>query len=156
MKLGKVQIQTLLRITHLAYIIGSHIWSLFAQIHMKSWPKVKLGKKFKSVRTLLRITHLAHRKLYLVIICASLHEKLTKIEIRSSYYLLQIGFIYPYLAPKYHFCPYLALLTYIWLHLGLIILIWAYLPLIALISPYVPYSPYICMLLWRLHLCAKF
>ena len=30
------------RITHLA--IGSQIWSLFAPIHMKSWPKVKLGK----------------------------------------------------------------------------------------------------------------
>ena len=24
--------------------IGSHIWSLFSPIHMKSWPKVKLGQ----------------------------------------------------------------------------------------------------------------
>ena len=24
--------------------IGSHIWSLFAPIHMKSWPKMKLGQ----------------------------------------------------------------------------------------------------------------
>ena len=30
------------RITHLT--IGSHIWSLFAPIQMKSLPKVKLGK----------------------------------------------------------------------------------------------------------------
>ena len=91
---------------------------------MKSWPKVKLGQVQVG-----SITHLAHRKSYLVIICPNAHEKLTKSEIRSSYYLLQFGFIYPYLAPKYHFCPYLALFTYIWLHLGLITHIWAYLPL---------------------------
>ena len=42
------------RITHLA--IGSHIWSLFAPIHMQ----------------------------YMVIICPNSHEKLTKSEIRSS------------------------------------------------------------------------
>ena len=44
-------------------------------------------------------------------ICPNSHEKLTKSEIRLSYYLLQFRFIYPYLAPKYNFCPYLALLT---------------------------------------------
>ena len=33
--------------------------------------------------------------------------------------------------------------------------IWLYLPLIALIWPYMPYSPYIYILLVRLHLCAK-
>ena len=42
-----------------------------------------------------------------------------------------------------------------WLYLDLITLIWAYLPLIALILPYVPYSPYICILLLRPHLCAN-
>ena len=63
---------------------------------MKSWPKVKLGQ---------------------VIICPNSHEKLAKIEIRSSYYLAQFGFVYPYLAPKYHFGPYLALLTYIFQYL---------------------------------------
>ena len=47
-----------------------------------------------SVRTLLRITHLAHRKSYLIIICPNSHAKLTKSEIRSSYYLLKFGFIY--------------------------------------------------------------
>ena len=31
-----------------------------------------------------------------------------------------------------------------------------YLPLIALILPYMPYSPYICIIILRLHLCAKF
>ena len=36
----------------------------------------------------------------------------------GSYYLLQFGFIYPYLAPKYHLCPYLALLTYIYHYLA--------------------------------------
>ena len=90
---------------------------------------------------MLRITHPAHRKSYLVIIFPNSHDKLTNSEIRSSYYLLQFGFIYPYLATKYHCYPYLALVTYIWLYLGLITLIWAYLPLIALILPYVPYSP---------------
>ena len=39
---------------------------------------------------------------------------LTKSEIRLGYYMLQFGFIYPYLAPKYHFGPYLALLTFIY------------------------------------------
>ena len=63
---------------------------------------MKLGQ-VQSVRTLLRITHLAHRKSYLFIICPKSHEKLTKSEIRSSYYLLQFDFIHPYLAPKYHF-----------------------------------------------------
>ena len=46
----------------------------------------------------------------------------------GHYYLLQFGFIYPDLVPKYNFCPYLALLTYIYLYLvyiGLITLIWA-------------------------------
>ena len=28
----------------LIWPIGSHIWSLFAPIHMKCWPKVKLGQ----------------------------------------------------------------------------------------------------------------
>ena len=65
---------------------------------------------------------------------------LTKSEIRLSYYLLQFGFIYPYLAPKIPFLSifsitylYLPLFTYIWMYLGLITVIWAYLPLIALI-----------------------
>ena len=69
------------RITHLA--IGSHIWSLFAPIHMKSLPKVKLGK-VQVVRTLLGVTHIAYMKSYLAIICAYSHEKLTKHEIWSS------------------------------------------------------------------------
>ena len=102
-----------------------------------------------------KITHLTHWKSYLVIICPNSHEKLTKSEIRSNC-LLQFGFIYPYLAPKYRFSPYLALLTYIYLYLSVFRLICAYLPLIALILPYVPYSPYICFHLLRLHLCAKF
>ena len=58
----------------------------------------------------------------------------------SSYYLLQFGFIYPYLTPKYHCCPYLAIFTYLWPYLALIILILAYLLLIALILPYVQYA----------------
>ena len=65
----------------------------------------------------------------------------TKYEIRSSYYLLQFGLIYPYLAPQYHVWPYLELLTYIYHYLpniALIIIIWSYLPLIALIWPCVP------------------
>ena len=48
---------------------------------------------------------------------------LTKNEIMSSYYLLQFGFIYPYLTPKYHCCTYLALLIYIYHYLPIIFLI---------------------------------
>ena len=51
---------------------------------------------------------------------------------------------------------YLALFTYIYPHLALFALIWLYLPLIALIWPYMPYSPYINIILVRLHLCATF
>ena len=115
----------------------------------QKWNYVKL----KSVRTLLRITRLANRKSYLIIICPNAHEKLTKSEImwswsqfehfseslvypigiyiwpqftwkvRSSYYLLQLGLIYPYLAPKYHVSPYLALLTCIYHYLPIFCLI---------------------------------
>ena len=75
------------------------------------------------------------------------------------------NFIYlPYLALKYNVCPYLSLLyhlnlplfTYIWSNVALMTLIWSYLPLVALIWPYVPYSPQICIILLRLHRCAKF
>ena len=60
---------------------------------------------------------------YLAIIGLNSRETLTKYEIRSSYYLLQFGFIYPYLSPKYNFCLYLALLfTNIWSYLALITL----------------------------------
>ena len=79
---------------------------------MKSYPKVKLGQ----VQVGLNI---AHRKSYLVIIGPNSQERLTKSEIRSSYYLVQYGFIYPYLAPKYQFGPYLALLTYIYNYLSI-------------------------------------
>ena len=84
---------------------------------MKSWPKKWNDVKLKSVRTFLRITRLAYRKLYLAIIGPNSHDKLTKYEIRSRYYFLQFGFIYPYLAQKYYVCPYLALFTYIYRYL---------------------------------------
>ena len=35
----------------------------------------------------------------------------------GRYYLVQFGFIYPYLAQKYHFGPYLTLLNYIYHYL---------------------------------------
>ena len=41
-KLGKVQVGSNIAQNH-SSTIGSPIWSLFAPIHMKSWPKVKLG-----------------------------------------------------------------------------------------------------------------
>ena len=69
---------------------GSHIWSLFAPIHMKSCKR---------------------------------------------YYLVQFGFIYPYLAPKYTFCPYLALLTYIYLYVAVFGLNYPYLGIFALNCP---------------------
>ena len=67
---------------------------------MKSWPKVKLGQVQVG-------SNIAQNHSYLVIICPNSHEKLTKSEIRLSYYLLQFDFIHPYLAPKYNFCPYI-------------------------------------------------
>ena len=66
--------------------IWNHIWSLFASIHMQSWPKVKLYK-LESVWTFLKTTHLAYMKWYLAIIDPNSHDKFTKYEIRSSYYL---------------------------------------------------------------------
>ena len=65
----------------LIWLLGSHIWSLFAQIHMNSWPKLN-QVKLELVRTLFKI-HLASGKLYLAIFCPNSHEKLTKIKIRS-------------------------------------------------------------------------
>ena len=83
----------------------------------------------------------------------------------GSHYLPLLGFIYSYFAPIYNFgldfalfiyiFQYLALFIYIYPHLPLFAPIWLYLPLIALIWPYMPYSPYIYILLVRLHLCAK-
>ena len=58
----------------------SHIWSLFAQIHMKSWPNVKLCQ-VGVVLILPNITHLAFRKSYLAIIGPNSYEKLTKYEL---------------------------------------------------------------------------
>ena len=55
--------------------------------------------------------------------------------IRSSYYLLQFDLIYPYLAPKYHFCSYLALLIYICLYLAVFRLNYPYLGIFALNCP---------------------
>ena len=49
--------------------------------------KLKLGRSWESVRTLLKLTRLAYRKSYLAIIGRNSHEKLTKYEIRASYYL---------------------------------------------------------------------
>ena len=56
-KLGEVQVGSNIAQNHsssssrfehcsesLIYPIRSHIWSLFTPIHMKSWPKVKLGQ----------------------------------------------------------------------------------------------------------------
>ena len=42
MKLGLSRFEYCLEL--LIKPIGSHIWSLFAPIHMKSWPKLKLGQ----------------------------------------------------------------------------------------------------------------
>ena len=63
---------------------------------------------------------------------------LTKYEIRLSYYLLQFGFIYPYLAPKYHFRLYMHIPTYlptltaIYLYLALFSLNYSFLVIFAL------------------------
>ena len=56
----------------------------YVTMHVKSWPKVN-WVKLQSVRTLFRITCLVdYRKSYVVIICASSCEKLTKSEIGLS------------------------------------------------------------------------
>ena len=51
------------------------MWSLYVPIHVKSLPKVI---KLKSVQILLKITGLAHRKSYVVIICANAVKSLPK------------------------------------------------------------------------------
>ena len=61
---------------------------------MKSWPKVKLGQVQVGSNIAQKHSSSPSMKSYLVIICPNSHEKLTKSEIRSSYYLLQFGFIY--------------------------------------------------------------
>ena len=58
---------------------------------MKSWPKLKLCQV--QVGSNIAQNH-SSNKSYLVITCPNSHEKLTKIEIRSSYYLVQFGFVY--------------------------------------------------------------
>ena len=129
---------------------------------MKSLPKSQLGKVGVG-RTLLRITHLASRKSYLFIVCPIWHEKLTKSEIRQSHYVSLFGFIYSYFAPIYHFGPdlslvdlYFLIFSFIYLYLPTFSLIWLYLPSIAIIWPYMPYSPYIDIILVKVHLNAKF
>ena len=109
----------------LIYPLGSHTCSLFAPFHMESWPKVKLG----------------------------------------SHYVPLLGFIYSYFAPNIPFWSRFSLVyldmfqylafTYIYPHLALFAPIWLYLPLIALIWPYMPYTPYIYILLVRLHPCVQ-
>ena len=76
-------------------------------------------------------------------------DQLTKSEIRPSYYLLQFGFIYPYLVPTYHFRPYLALVTYIWPYLVIFAHNCPDLTICAIFT-------YIGILLFRLHLCVHF
>ena len=87
------------------------------------------------------------------------HEQLTKYENRSSYYFHILVLSITMWAPNIPFLPIFKII-YLYLPLfrpfSLLALIWAYLPLIARILPYVPYSPYICILLLRLHPCAKF
>ena len=83
--------------------------------------------------------------------------KLGKVIIYPIWFYLHLfGPIIPFLSIFSLTYLYLPLFTYILLYLGLIIIIWAYFPLISLILPYMPYSPYICIILLRLHLCAKF
>ena len=126
---------TFLRITRLDHI-GSHIWSLFAPIHMQSWPKWNYVK-LKSVRTFIKITRLAYKKLYLAIIGPNSLEKLTKHEIRSLL-LAPIWFYLPLLGPQIPCLPifsicclHLPLFTYIWTKVALITVICSYLHLIA-------------------------
>ena len=109
----------------------------------------------------------------MVIIYSNSHEKLTKREIRSSYPDLTICALFTlYMYSSIETAPLCKILaqsdhysfryciskniTYIWPYLALVTLILEYLLLIALILPYVPYSPCICVLVLRLHLCAKF
>ena len=75
------------------------MWSFIICDNSKVDPK-RNWVKFKSVRTLLRITWLADRKSYVVIICASSCEKLTKSEIGSSFKSIQILFKITSIVPR--------------------------------------------------------
>ena len=61
----------------------AHMWSVYVPIMSKIDQK-RNWVKLKSVRPLLKITCLTDKKSYVVIICASSCEKLTKSEIGSS------------------------------------------------------------------------
>ena len=80
----------------------------------------------------------------------------------GSHYVPLLGFINSYFAPnipfwsRFRLFQYLVLFTYIDQYLALFAPILLHIPLIGLIRPYMPYSPYIYILLVKLHLCAKF
>ena len=59
------------------------MWSLYVPILSNVYQRRNFVK-LKSVRTLLKITCVADRKSYVVIICASSCEKLTKSEMYSN------------------------------------------------------------------------
>ena len=80
----------------------------------------------------------------------------------GSHYVPLLGFIYSYFAPNIPVCSrfslvylYVPIFSFIYLYLLTFSLIWLYLPLIALIWPYMPYTPYIYILLVRLHPCVQ-
>ena len=88
---------------------------------MKSWPKVKLGPGQVGSNIAQKIGRSPVDQCVNVLLNKYVfYTKLTISEIRSSYYWLQFGFIYPYLAPKHNFCSYLALFTYIYHYLPII------------------------------------
>ena len=82
---------------------------------MKSWPKVKLGRSWESVRTLLKITRLAYRKLYLAIIGPNSHGKLLpKYKIRQIIIcsnLVLSTLIFPQIGPYISYSMYYSIET---------------------------------------------
>ena len=68
----------------------------------------------ESVLTWLKITRLAYRRSYLAIVGPYSHEKFTKYEIRSNYYLLQFGFYLPLFGPQ---IPFWSIFSLTYLHL---------------------------------------
>ena len=135
-KLGQVEDGSNIakKIIHLA-----HMKSYMVIICPNSYEKLtksEIRSSLSRFRTLLKITRLAKITSHIHVwpLLAPIHMKSWPNMKLGRYYLLQFGFIYPYLAQKYHFFPYLALLpyiyhfTHIWSNVTLITLIWSYCP----------------------------
>ena len=82
---------------------------------MKSCPNVKLGQV--GICSNIAQNHSFSPLDVIWSLLAPIHMQSWPNMKLGRYYLLQFGFIYRYLASKYHFCPYVSLFIYIYHYL---------------------------------------